>query len=71
MPSGSERLETRFFALRENLVSHPEAAMRKIVFRADHYYHLYNRGVNRQLFFSRQRTGAFLLEACTNTVNLT
>jgi len=34
---------------------------RKIEFRADHYYHLYNRGVNRQpIFFRDENWGYFL-----------
>ena len=31
--------------------------MRNIQFRAGHYYHLYNRGVNRQPIFLIGKTG--------------
>jgi len=58
---GEETQETRFFL--ENLVSGPEATMpyRKIEFRAGFYYHLYNRGVNRQpIFFCDENWGFFI-----------
>ena len=44
--------------------------MRKIQFRSGYYYHIYNRGVNRQAIFFNDENWGYLYETFTSLLHI-